>query len=208
MSCKDCALLEYSSCILQTNCTANLSKVEIIFIAENPGKNEIDTQIPLIGASGQVFRKYFDYYFKPYFNYLITNTVLCQTLNKDGTTGNPSWYITEHCSNNCFQIIEEICNPALVVIMGSTAMRAFDLGRSGILSLRGHVYTWRNYDIFLTVHPSYVLRTGNYKDFEVDLRLAHQYLKEKLINKRKIKIDHYPSISYSQFLKKFFVIRE
>ena len=39
-------------------------------------------------------------------NYLLTNTVLCQTLLKDGTTGNPKEEVIEQCKINCFKIIE------------------------------------------------------------------------------------------------------
>lgn len=179
-NCETCALLSCPSCIAETNCS-DLSKVEIVFIAENPGNKEIQLQTPLIGPSGQIFRHYFDLYFVNYFKYLLTNVVLCQTLKSDGTTGNPSWYVIENCRANCFQIIE-YCAPKLVVIMGSSAMRAFDIAKTGITKLRGQLYEWKTHKIFLTVHPSYVLRNGTHEEFGKDLKSARDILVTELLH--------------------------
>jgi uracil-DNA glycosylase len=53
-------LFECYSCVLDTNCKT-FDEVDVIYIAENPGKTEVEHEppIPLIGKSGQLFRKYF-----------------------------------------------------------------------------------------------------------------------------------------------------
>jgi len=180
-SCESCALLPCQSCIAETNSASDLSKVEVVFVAENPGSKEIELQTPLIGPAGRVFRHYFDLYFVNYFRYLLTNTVLCQTLKPDGTTGNPSWYVIENCRANCFHIIRQ-CSPALIVVMGASAMRAFDIARTGITSMRGQLYEWEGYKVLLTVHPSYVLRTGEYEEFGKDLKKARDILAAELMH--------------------------
>lgn len=152
-------------------------------MAENPGSKEIETQTPLIGPAGQVFRHYFNLYFVNYFRYLLTNTVLCQTLKPDGTTGNPSWYVIENCRANCFHIIKQ-CSPALIVVMGASAMRAFNIAKTGITSMRGQFYEWEGYKVLLTVHPSYVLRTGEYEQFGKDLEKARDVLIAELLHTR------------------------
>lgn len=43
VDCSTCSLYKNVSCILETNCVDNLSKVEIVFVAENPGKDEVKT---------------------------------------------------------------------------------------------------------------------------------------------------------------------
>ena len=87
-NCASCELLDAPSCILETNCEANICNVDIIFIAENPGKDEvkINPPRPLVGKAGKLFRKYFKKYGFDKMNYLLTNIVLCQTINKDDRT--------------------------------------------------------------------------------------------------------------------------
>jgi len=86
-NCSICDLLDSPSCIMETNCEEDLSKVDVVFVAENPGKSEVDRKIPvpLIGKAGKLFRQYFEKYKINKMNYCLTNTVLCQTLNPDGT---------------------------------------------------------------------------------------------------------------------------
>ena len=87
--CSSCKLLDAPSCIMETNSKADLTKVDIVVISENPGKDEIKKGVPLIGRAGKTFRKYFDKYIKKDFKWLLTNCVLYLTLDEDGNTGNP-----------------------------------------------------------------------------------------------------------------------
>ena len=156
-NCSICPLLDSPSCILETNSESDLSKVEVVFISENPGKDEIELGTPLIGKAGQTFRTFFKKYRLDKVKYLLTNVVLCQTLNQDGTTGNPTDEVIELCKENCMNIVKT-CNPKLVVLMGTSPMSAFGIAKSGITNLHGQFYEWEGYKIFLTVHPSFVNR--------------------------------------------------
>ena len=51
--CMTCKLLDAPSCIMDTNTKSDLSKVDVIFIAENPGKEEVKQGIPLVGKAGK-----------------------------------------------------------------------------------------------------------------------------------------------------------
>lgn len=158
-NCSSCDLLECPSCILETNCEDDLSKVDIIFVAENPGKDEVKEGRPLVGKAGKMFRKYFQQYGLDKMNYMLTNVVLCQTLNQDGTTGNPEKNVIDLCKDNCMNIIK-ICDPKLIVLMGASPMTAFNLGKSGITVLheKGEVLNWEGYKVRVIVHPSFVNR--------------------------------------------------
>jgi len=195
--CGSCELYDCSSCILETNCEDDLTKVDIIFIAENPGKDEVssDPPIPLIGRSGQIFRKYFKKYKLDKLKYLITNVVLCQTLTKDGNTTNPSDEIIERCKINCFNIIN-ICKPKLIVLMGASPAKAFGIFQKGatMTSLRGNVFKWNGYDIFLTFHPSYVNRQKTEEiKFDQDLKKVAELMGISLKDEIKVvsKIKNY-----------------
>lgn len=169
--CLGCPLFSEPSCILETNATY-LNEVKIIFIAENPGKDEVEKERPLIGKAGKLFRKYFEKYGLNNEKYLLTNVVLCQTLNEDGTTGNPKPEVIERCKENCFKIIEE-CDPDLIVLMGASPVTAFNLlpKGTGITNIRGEKFKWNGKDVFIMLHPSYINRQKTLEPtFENDIK--------------------------------------
>ena len=174
--CSECQLLQAPSCILETNCEKDLSKVECIYIAENPGKTEIKEGKPLVGKTGKIFRSPFNKLKLNKFPYLITNVVLCVTLTPDGKTGNPTEDIIERCKVNCFNIIEQ-CNPKLIVLMGGSAMKAFGL-KGPVTELAGKFYKWSEYNVFATVHPSYVdkNRPAREPEFEEHFKKVKEFL--------------------------------
>ncbi len=177
--CLSCNLLDAPSCIMETNSKSDLSKVDVIFISENPGKDEIKKGVPLIGKAGKTFRKHFDKYIKKDFKWLLTNCVLCLTLDENGNTGNPDDETIEKCKVNCFDIIET-CNPKLIVVMGTSPMKAFGIAKSGITNLRGQTVKWNDRSVLITVHPSFVNRNRSYEDkFEADIKLAAEILGKK-----------------------------
>ena len=161
-NCSVCDLLDAPSCILETNCEKDLRKVDVIFIAENPGKDEVKKEFPLVGKAGQMFRKYFNKFGINKMNYLLTNVVLCQTL-VDGKTGNPTSDVIDLCKDNCMSIIKE-CNPKLIVLMGGSPMEAFGFGKGGITKkhdyfLEGGLEVWEGIKTSIIVHPSFVNRS-------------------------------------------------
>jgi uracil-DNA glycosylase family 4 len=169
--CLSCSLFSEPSCILETNAEF-LNEVQVVFIAENPGKDEIEKEKPLVGKAGKLFRKYFEKYELNKIKYLLTNVVLCQTLNQDGTTGNPSLDVIERCKVNCFKIIEE-CNPDLIVLMGASPTTAFGLMQKGmgITHISGEKYKWNDRDVFIMLHPSYINRVRDLEpNFDEDMK--------------------------------------
>jgi len=185
--CSKCELLGAKSCILETNCEDDLTKVDVIFVAENPGKVEIEKEVPLIGKAGQLFRRYFEKHKFNETNYLLTNSVLCQTIKPDGTTSNPSDEVINRCKVNC-QTIIDICKPKLIVLIGSSALKAFGIAEFGITKIAGETKKWNGYDVFIMLHPSYVNRQINKllpkfeRDFE---KLAYLYFGENKNKKTK-----------------------
>lgn len=165
--CFSCKLLGVPSCILETNCKDDLSKVDIIIVAENPGKNEVEAGIPLIGRSGKTFRKYFDKYLRN-LNYLITNVVLCQTIDAEGNTSNPDEETIERCKHNLLALID-VCKPKLIFCMGASPAAAFDIKKVKMTDIRGKIIKWNDYNILPTIHPSYVNRNRKTNpDIEMD----------------------------------------
>jgi len=203
--CLECELLNAGSCIFETNCMDDISKVDIVFIGEYPTPEDIEKGVPIIGRSGRVFRMFFDKLKFDKLNYLIMNTVLCQTVNEDDT-GNPTPEVVDRCKVNAMNTIKQ-CNPKLVVIMGSTAMSAFGIAQTGITEMAGNFYEWEGFKVFLTVHPSYVNHNKEnwlpiYEShFEkiLDFMMGNDN-KQKKVGKRKKGIFHYtiPEKFYSE----------
>lgn len=190
-NCSQCDLLDASSCILETNCNSDIRKVDVVFVAENPGKNEVKKGRPLIGKAGKKFRKYFERYGIDKMNYLLTNCVLCQTII-DGKTSNPTEETIDLCKVNCMKIIE-VCNPKLIVLMGSSPMSAFGFGKSGITTIheKYEIHKWNGIDTMIIVHPSFVNRNPSWEEkFSEGLARISEYLsgeKIKAISKSEVK---------------------
>jgi len=179
---------------METNCKNDLSKVELIVIAENPGKDETKKGLPLVGKAGKMFRKYFTKFGLHKTKYLLTNCVLCQTLNEDGTTGNPTPDVIDICKINCMSIVRS-CNPKLVVLMGTSPMSAFGIAKAGITKLHGSVVEWEGFKTIVIVHPSFVNRNLNL--WEPKYEDAMNKISSMITGKNEIKTDaHIKSIGH------------
>lgn len=176
--CEICPLLGEPSCILETNCEDDLRNVEVIYVAENPGKTEVlaNPPRPLIGKAGKIFREVFELHIKDNFRWLISNCVLCATI-KDGKTINPTNEVIKICRENIFEIIR-ICQPNLIVLMGNSPLKAFEITKQPMMKVRGNFFKWENFDVLVTIHPSYI----NYGHLDLkeiffeDIKLSGKFL--------------------------------
>lgn len=195
-NCAVCPLLNCPSCIYESNCEY-MEDVDLVILAENPGKDEVKSFRPLTGKAGKMFRQYFEKHKLNKLNYFLTNVVLCQTLNPDGTTGNPDEEVINLCKENVSKFIE-VCNPKLVLVMGASPMNAFnigffEMGNVGITKKRGNFFKEKFgekvYDVLVTVHPSFVNRNRSFEQkFEDDIKSAYDFLTgQKTIEKTEVK---------------------
>jgi uracil-DNA glycosylase family 4 len=175
--CLGCKLIDADSCIMDTNSRADLTQVDVVFVAENPGKDEIKQEKPMVGRSGKTFRKFFDQYIKKDYKWLLTNAVMCLTLDEKGNTGTPDDETIERCKVNCFNIIKT-CKPKLIVLLGTSPMKAFGIAENGVTKRRGQFFKWEGFDVLLTIHPSYVNRDRKEREpiFEEDIKTAAEFL--------------------------------
>jgi len=187
--CSECPLLESPSYILETNCEKDLSKVDIVIITENPEKNEIEKERPLISKNGKMFRRYFEKYKINKMKYLLTSCVLCQTLNSDKIIESPTDKVINLCKVNCINIIKA-CNPKLIVVIGERTMTALEINKSGIINMHGKIIKWQGIKTMPIVHPSFVntqLKVWEPK-FEEAIKQIPFIIKNKKI-KEKLKIN-------------------
>ena len=180
--CEECDLIDAPSCILETNTNGKLEDTEILFVAENPGKDEVEQGVLMVGKSGKIFRTPFELYFKNDFKWTISNCVLCLTLTPEGKTGNPSDKQVENCKQNLFELIK-ICDPKVIFLMGGITMKLFGImpTKAGIIKKMGQFYEWNGRKVYLTCHPSYVNNNGGLKSdigktFEKHFKEIRKYM--------------------------------
>jgi uracil-DNA glycosylase family 4 len=154
VSCSECLLLEHPSCIFETNCKDDISKVDVIFILDYPNKIEVKKNQIFKSHHGKLFRKYFEKYEINKMNYLLTYSILCYPLNSHILTENYD-HIVNLCKHNCINIIKA-CNPKLIVTMGNKVTKALNISNSEITNIHGQIFNWKNNKVLTIVHPSFI----------------------------------------------------
>lgn len=171
--CSSCDLLDMPSCIIDTNCKANLNNVDIVIISDIPDKTDLKKDLPLSGSYAKTYRDLHSKYLNKS-KWLITNCVLCTSDKKEDID---IISFAGKCRKN-FEIIIDKCEPKLIVLLGSNVLEIFGLGGS-ISTKRGKFYKWNNYDVLVCNHPKYINQNKNVKvinDFEEDIKLAAKFI--------------------------------
>lgn len=161
-NCRECPLIDQPMIIGETTCGEDLSKTEVLILAEAPAGAEVKKGRPLVGSSGKIFRKAFITSKLNTVPYTISNVVLCsnlQMVNGRMKTFNPPKEAILCCRSNWEKLIE-ITAPKFIFIMGGTSMGVFGFGETGILKLNGNYFDYKGTPVLLTVHPSYILQNG------------------------------------------------
>lgn len=182
-NCLKCDLLDYPSCILETNSKDNLNQVDIVIITDRPNKEEIIRETPLVGKGGQTYRKFHDKYIKNNFKWLITNLVLCHNIKENNEEYVLSDEIIDRCKINCFKLIE-VCQPKLILLLGLIPMKTFGFGKSNVMSKHGNIYKWNNIDVIISLDPNFVNSNKSMAlTFENDFKKCQEVLTLKLNDK-------------------------
>ena len=113
---------------------------KVLFVAEAPGRLGADrTGIPLYGdQTGNNFEKLLGNVGWKRNEIFITNAVLCNPREKNGNNGTPSLEEISNCVYYLAMTIE-LVDPAVVVSLGATALRALEVVSSHGLRLRESV---------------------------------------------------------------------
>lgn len=153
-------------------------KYGIFLIAEAPGKQEDDMDIPMAGAAGGILTSFLERTNFPIDETFITNMLRC----RPPKNRRPNRGEMDHCRQ---YLVDEIKyhRPKVIMLLGNTALKLFNITEGGVSRNRGKVFKSKlpNWDespefsIIPSFHPSYF----NYKDnpqlrkrVEDDFRLA------------------------------------
>jgi len=156
--CKRCRLHEGRNKIVFGSGDEN---ARLVFVGEGPGADEDQQGLPFVGRAGQLLTqmiegtaakegipiKRSDVY--------ICNVVKCRP--PENRTPQPDEM--EICGQFLYRQLLAI-RPKAICVLGGTAAKAL-LGKDGVTRLRGKWDQWRDIQVMVTFHPSYLLRPYN-----------------------------------------------
>lgn len=140
----------------------------LLIIGEAPGEEEDIEGLPFQGASGSLFNDLLEDFNSSRDEVFITNVVACKPKDNNGKSRPPGKQEIDACKERLHKIIE-IVDPTVLLLLGSTAVKALTSARSitsvandpGIprldASIPGQCIAVHR-DAFATFHPSYLLR--------------------------------------------------
>lgn len=163
--CDNCPLKPQVRVVGETNCEDDLSKVEVLVLAEAPSHEEIKKDRPLVGKAGKIFREAFESSGMSELPYYISNVVLCANIGEDNKTYNPPDDAIEKCKPNWQKLIE-ITKPKVIITMGNIPMKVLGIADAGVTKLNGKVRKYKEHSVFVLVHPSYIQRNGGIESEE------------------------------------------
>ena len=177
-SCQRCDLYKHAT---QTVFGEGLPTADLVFVGEQPGDREDLAGRPFVGPAGALFDKALAEAGIDRRRAYVTNAVKhfkFEPRGKKRIHKKPG--IGE--INACHAWLEQeldLLRPRLVIALGATAIRALTGQSASVLSARGATLPSRFGPVFVTVHPSFLLRVPDeisqkteYARFVTDLRAA------------------------------------
>ncbi len=147
-------------------------QAKVLFIGEAPGAEEDKQGIPFCGASGKVLNELLASVGIAREDVFITNTILCHPPQNR----NPAKDEVDNCSDRLDQLIK-IMKPKVIVTIGNFATERI-LGKKGIMSLRGKVFTptfhGQEITVVPVVHPANLLYNGRNPKIFAQMKLDFQ----------------------------------
>jgi len=144
--------------------------VDILFIGECPGKQEVIQKKPFIGKSGEMLSRVADPLLKGK-TFWITNAAVCFDPFAPETK-TPVGKAAQCCKDRLINIIHTL-KPKVIITLGNVPTQVLLGGKIGITKLRGKLVPFNGSLLMPTYHPAAVLRTIKYfQDFVMDIRRA------------------------------------
>lgn len=154
-SCKKCPLYTRLRYFVPSTVDKEVTdrEVDLVFVGEAPGENEVIEQEGFVGAAGKMLNQMLDHVGIKRKDVRFTNVLKCWP------KGNHLPDDIDTAIECCSSYLEEDIKGAKVIVgLGGLALKAFT-GYSGVLNRRGSVYELDDGRPFIsTLHPSYLRR--------------------------------------------------
>ena len=158
-------------------------KSDVIFVGEDPGKNEDEKGEPFIGIAGKKLSSVLENAGVSRDDIYITNIVKC----RPPSNRVPKTNERETCQEYLKQEIS-IIKPKIICVLGNTVFNSI-LGGSEIMKYRGKVAQKDKQLYFISLHPAATIYNQKLVDvFKKDIKKLFKITRE-LKNDKKIKID-------------------
>jgi uracil-DNA glycosylase len=167
--CTRCPLYQERTHVVHTE---GNRKARLMFVGEAPGADEDIQARPFVGRAGQLLTKIIEAIgFK-------REEVLIGNVNRCRPPGNRAPTIEEASTCKPFLLREiAVVQPAVIVVLGNTAMKNLLDTREGITRLRGRFQEYQGIKVMPTFHPAYLLRDPSKKrETWEDLKKVRDYL--------------------------------
>ncbi len=137
-------------------------QARLVFVGEGPGADEDQQGLPFVGRAGQLLTQMIEGTAskegipikRP--DVYICNVVKCRP--PENRTPQPDEM--EICGQFLYRQLQAI-KPKAICLLGSTATKAVLNTKEGVTKLRGKWHTWRDIQVMVTYHPSFLLRAYN-----------------------------------------------
>jgi probable DNA metabolism protein len=163
-TCTRCELHKFAT---QTVFGEGPAKAEVMFVGEQPGDKEDLTGKPFIGPAGQLLNELLETAGIDRDRYYITNAVKhfkYEPRGKRRLHQRPNAGEIERCKW-WLSIERDLIKPKIIVAMGATAAKAVTGSGSDLMKRRGRMEKLGDgTPVFITIHPSAVLRSGDASD--------------------------------------------
>jgi DNA polymerase len=147
-------------------------KSRLMFVGEAPGADEDAQARPFVGRAGQLLTKIIEAIGYKREDVLIGNVNRCRPPGNRPPT-------PEEASTCKPYLLREIAivQPAVIVVLGNTAMKNLLNTNIGITKLRGNFQDYKGIKVMPTFHPAYLLRDPSKKrETWEDLKKVRDYL--------------------------------
>jgi len=131
---------------------------DLMFVGEAPGADEDIQGIPFVGRAGQLLTKMIQAIQLERDQVYIANVIKCRPPDNR----NPEPDEIETCQPFLFRQIAAV-RPKVIVALGSFAAKTLLKTQDSISRLRGRVYDFQGAKLIPTFHPSYLLRSPQFK---------------------------------------------
>jgi len=147
-------------------------KANLVIIGEAPGAKEDESGQPFVGRSGKLLTKMLLSIGIDRRDVFITNIVKCRPPGNR----NPSDNEVAQCLPYLIKQLEKI-RPRVILLLGKVASKSLLGVNDALKNLREAHYFYKKIPVFITYHPSALLRNPNWKKFAwIDLQKVQKFL--------------------------------
>jgi len=167
--CQRCKLSQHRTHIVYG---AGNPNAQLVFVGEAPGADEDAQGLPFVGRAGHLLTQWIETMGMKRGDVYICNVIKCRPPGNRS----PERDEIDTCSQFLFRQLD-VLRPKLVCALGAVALNTLVGKPMPITRVRGKFFDVRDWKVFATFHPAYLLRNpAANREVQQDLRTIRQFL--------------------------------